>query len=235
MRGHTIIELMVTTAIFSIFLLALTAIFSTGLKSWNLVQNKIETQQESSICINFLMKDLRLTDDSTSAIGGKGYEYAVLQSAMNDKGVVEYDLYTGEPKWQSYILYYTLPRNGFDVKMAMDPNEHKNTRKRLIRKVIKHTPFTKTKLAGFELYFNEPDALPLVGEEYMGKPRVLSTHIYEIDLENNPDNKYAIDINIVISKSILENRLAFEKNFSDTAGQETMLIKNTVLLKNTNQ
>ena len=235
MRGHSIIELMITTAIFSIFLLALTTMFSTGLKSWNLVQNKTETQQESSICINFLMKDFRQTDRGTAIIGGKGYEYAVLQSAMNDKGIMEYDQSNGEPKWQAYILYYTLPRNDSDAKLSMDAGNpaNKNIRKRLIRKVIKHNFFINTKLADFELYFNEPNAIPLAGEEIAGNPRILSNHIYEIDITDNPDNKNAFDVNLVISKSILEDRLSFKKDFTENKGQEKIIIKNTVIPRNT--
>jgi len=233
MRGHTTLELMITTVIFSMFLLAITAIFSTGLKSWNLVQNKTETQQESSMCMNFLLKDLGQSDRRTAIIGGKGHEYAVLQSAMNDKGIIEYNQYTGEPKWQAYILYYTLPRNSSDKKCSVNPSEE---RKRLVRKVIKHKAFTNTKLTDFELYFNEPNSPPVVaGEEYIGIPRVLSRHIYEMVLTENPDSKSAIDINISIEKSILEDRLAFEKDFSDNRAREKIISKNTVIVKNTEE
>jgi len=232
MRGHSVIELMLTIIIFSIFLLALTAIFSTGLKSWNLVQNKTETQQEGSLCLNFFRKDLSLTDRNTADIGGKGYEYAILQSAMNDKGVMEYDGSTGDPKWQAYILYYTFPRNSSDVKLSMDPNDP--ARKKLIRKIIKHAPFTNKKLTDFELYFKDIKDTPM-GEEHIGKPKVLSPHIYEMDLSVNPDNQNAIDINIIISKSMIEDRLSYEKNFSDSKGKEKMIIKNTVMIKNTGQ
>lgn len=232
MRGHSTLELMLTTVIFSIFLLALTAIFSTGLKSWNLVQNKTETQQESSICMNFLLKDLFQSDRRTAILGGKGHEYAILQSAMNEKGVVEYNPFTGEPKWQAYILYYTLPRNSSDKTCSIDPN---NERKKLVRKVIKHKKFTNTKLAGFEIYLNEPNAIPQPGEEYIGTPRVLSKHIYEMILTDNPASTSAIDINIIIEKSILEDRLAFDKDFSENAAKEKIITKNTVIVKNTSQ
>ena len=232
MKGHTTLELMLTTVIFSIFLLAITIMFSTGLKSWKLVQNKTETQQESSICMNFLLKDLAQSDRRTAVIGGKGKEYAILQSAMNDKGIIEYNHYTGEPKWQAYILYYTLPRDSSDKKCSGSPGD----RKRLVRKVIKHAPYTNTKLTDIELYFYEPNSIPSVpGEEYIGIPRVLSKHIYEMILTDNPDSKSSVDINIILEKSILEDRLAFQKDFSDNAGKEKITIKNTAILKNTEE
>lgn len=235
MRGHSVIELMLTVVIFSIFLLALTSVFSTGLKSWNLVQNKTETQQEASLCNMFLAKDLRQTDKSTAEIGGKGYEYAILQSNTNEFGVQEYDHATGKPKWQAYILYYTFPRNS-DPNLAIninftDPN-YINLRKKLIRKVIKHTAFVNTKLANITQYFNDID-VKIPGETYIGKPKVLSRHIYEMNLLTNSNNANAIDITIIISKSITEDRQAYTKDFSDGVGIEKIIIKNTVLLNNT--
>ncbi|MEQ8224794.1 MAG: hypothetical protein ABRQ37_20920 [Candidatus Eremiobacterota bacterium] len=231
MRGHSTLELMMTTVIFSTFLLAITAIFSTGLKSWNLVQNKTETQQESSICMNFLQKDLSQSDRRTAIIGGKGKEYAILQSAMNDRGIIEYNHYTGDPKWQAYILYYTLPRDSSDKTCSITPSDE---RKRLVRKVIRHKAFTNTKLTDFELYFYEPNSPPMVtGEEYIGMPRVLSRHIYEMILTDTPNSKFAIDINIILEKSILEDRLAFQKDFSENGGKEKIIRKSTIILKNT--
>ncbi|MEQ8171827.1 MAG: hypothetical protein ABRQ38_23250 [Candidatus Eremiobacterota bacterium] len=245
MRGHSVLELMLTVIIFSIFLLALTAIFSTGLKSWNLVQNKTETQQEASLCNMFLVKDFRHTDQSTLTIGGKGYEYAILQSDINEFGASEYDQTTGKPKWQAYILYYTFPRSkkGKEFSMVLtdpstipaglDPNNPR-LGKKLIRKILKHAPFINKKLTGFEIYFNDID-VKTAGEEYIGKPKVLSRHVYEMDLKQNPDHENAIDIDIIIVKSMLEDRLAFTKDFSDSAGKEKVILKNTVILNNTEQ
>ncbi len=243
MRGHSVLELMLTVVIFSIFLFALTSIFSTGLKSWNLVQNKTETQQEASICNMFLVKDFLHTDKSTATIGGKGYEYAILQSDINEFGLYEYDHTTGKPKWQAYILYYTFPRSkkGKEFSMiltdpstipgTLDPNNPR-LGKKLIRKIIKHTPFNNEKLKNFETYFNDID-VKTSGEEFIGKPKVLSRHVYEMDLKENSENANAIDIEITIVKSMLEDRLAFTKDFSDTAGKEKIIIKNTVMLNNT--
>jgi len=245
MRGHSVLELMLTVVIFSIFLLALTAIFSTGLKSWNLVQNKTETQQEASICNMFLVKDFRNTDQSTLIMGGKGYEYAILQSDINEFGVSEYDHTTGKPKWQAYILYYTFPRSkkGKEFSMdltdpstipgTLDPNNPR-LGKKLIRKILKHAPFVNKKLTNFEIYFNDID-VKMAGEEYIGKPKVLSRHIYEMDIKQNSDHANGVDIDIIIVKSMLEDRLAFTKDFSDTAGKERIIIKNTVMLNNTEE
>jgi len=54
-----------------------------------------------------------------------------------------------------------------------------------------------------------------------------------MDIKQNSEHANGVDIDIMIVKSILEDRLAFTKDFSDTAGKEKIIIKNTVMLNNT--
>lgn len=236
LKGHTIIELMVVAIVFSLFLLGITTVMDAGLKSWNMVDIKSEVQQETLITVKTLSRDLRLSDRPTAIIGGAGEEYAVFESPVAEGGIFKYDEETGYPEWQAYILYYTFPRNPVNPKAAMDKtlDINKNIKKYLICKKIKHTPASTPQiLTNFEIYFTDPNSTPLMGEELDGNPRILSDHIFSMRIEENLLNSDAIDISLIMNKSILEDRLAYTKSFSDDKGVEEMNIKTTILLKNT--
>ena len=236
-RGHSVLEMMMTIIVFSFLFTILMQIFSVGLKSWNMIEMKTEVQQESSVSIALLKKDLLLSDNTTSEIGGAGKEFAVFESALGEEGTFSYDEVTGVPHWKSYILYYTFPRNGSDPNLALDLSDPANEgkKKKLIRKVIKHNETeVAAKLTDYVIYFTDTDSSPLLGEERIGVSRILSDHIYELDFTENTLDKYqAIDIKMIVKKAIKEDSLAYNKDSGPDTGIETMETKNTVILRNT--
>jgi len=238
MRGHTLSEMLMVIFVFSFFLLALMAIFNVGLKSWNLTSTKSEVQHDSSVSMTSIIKDLRMTDASTVQIGGAGKEYIVFESPIGQDNRFHYDEQAGPPIWQAYILYYTYPRDPGDLLKAktvdMSLLKNKTVQKRLIRKKILHTPNPEpVKWTNFQIYFTDPDAAPLTGEILAGKPRVLSDHIYSMTADSNMSNMSSIIVKITTMKSILEDRLAYTKDFSQNVGIDRIELKATVILKNT--
>jgi prepilin-type N-terminal cleavage/methylation domain-containing protein len=239
MKGYSIVELMVTMLIFSLFLLALTQIFSLGLKSWNIIESKTAIEQEASLSLSLLKKDLFFSDNMTVQIGDEDREYAVMESAADETGKFHYNEKTGVIEWQSYILYYTFPR-GSDKEYCINidlnsASPEKTQKKKLIRKVIKHTPSeVAKKLANYKDYFTDSISAPISGEIIIGKPHILSKHIYDMDIKPNiVDMDNGLDIELTMVKSILEDRLAYVKDFAYNVGYEKMTIKGSVLLKNT--
>jgi len=235
--GHTVVEMMMTIIVFTFLFTILIQIFSLGLKSWNMIEMKSEVQQESSVSVSLLKKDLLLSDNTTLLKGNEGYEYAVCESALSEDGKFVYDEITGVPLWQSYVLYYTFPRDPNDPNLALDLSlpVNKDKKKKLVRKVIKHNESNVAKkLNDFAIYFTDVGATPVMGEVRVGIPRVLSYHIYELGFtENTFDNYQAIDIRMVLKKSITDDRLAYTKDFSSGVGIETMETRDTVILRNT--
>jgi len=230
MKGHSILEVMMTTIIFSLFMFGLIAILDVGLKSWNMVDMKNEVQQEAIISMSYIARDLRLTDRFTAQIGGDGEEYAVFETAMGSDGYFNYDEVAGDPEWQAHIIYYTYPRDPVDKLKALDKSlpANKKVTKKLVRKIISHSPnCIAERLLNFDTYFTEPKT----GDP--GEPRVLSDHIYSMSMEENDINLDTLDITITITKNILEDRLAYNKTFDDGLVTEKMVVRNTVLLKNT--
>jgi len=239
MKGYSVVELMITMLIFSFFLLALTQIFSLGLKSWNIIESKTSIEQEASLSMSLLKRDLFFSDNMTVQFGGEGKEYVIMESAADEKGRFHYNEKTGVIEWQSYILYYTYPRSSagdeFCLKVDLkSASPEKTPKKKLIRKVIKHNPSeVAKKLTTYQIYFTD-SINPDPAEGIIGKPHILSKHIYNMDItENSVDENNGLDIKLTMVKSILEDRLAYVKDFSYNVGYETITLKGSVLLKNT--
>lgn len=239
MKGYSVVELMITMIIFSFFLLALTQIFSLGLKSWNIIESKTSIEQEASLSMSLLKKDLFFSDNMTVQFGGEGKEYVIMESAADEKGRFHYNEKTGVIEWQSYILYYTYPRSSagdeFCLKVDLkSASPEKTPKKKLIRKVIKHTPSeVAKKLTTYQMYFTD-SINPDPSEGIIGRPHILSKHIYNMDITTNSiDANNGLDIELEMVKSILEDRLAYVKDFSYDVGYEKITLKGSVLLKNT--
>ncbi|MEQ8223582.1 MAG: hypothetical protein ABRQ37_14820 [Candidatus Eremiobacterota bacterium] len=235
-KGHSVLELFIAIIIFSLLMVLLMAVFDTGLKSWNTIEMKSDVQQKSLLSIDLLRKDLMFSDKGTLQIGGEGHEYIIMESAIGEDREFSFNHANGSPQWQSYILYYTYPRDTIDRKKSIDLTapQNKNIKKKLIRKIIKHSKreFARN-LTDCWLYFNDIDAGSVTGEYLIGKPRLMSEHISEMIIsDNNINSVQAIDIKLVMIKSILEDRLAYEKSFDSKLGVEKIVTKNTIFLKN---
>jgi len=233
-KGHSVLELFIAIIIFSLLMVLLMAVFDTGLKSWNTIEMKSDVQQKSLLSIDLLRKDLMFSDKGTLQIGGEGYEYIIMESAIGEDREFSFNHSNGSPQWQSYILYYTYPRDTADRKKSVPLTSPQSTKKKLIRKVIKHTKreFARN-LTDCWLYFNDIDANSVAGEVLIGKPRLMSDHISEMIISNNNINSVqAVDVKLVMIKSILEDRLAYEKSFDSRLGVEKIVSKNTIFLKN---
>ncbi len=108
-KGHTILEMAMVAAVFSLFLVFMYATFDMGLKSWQIGSIRSELQQSAEVAIKRIIKDLTCTNMSSLVIGPSG-EYIAFESpiSITTRDFV-YDPNNGLPEWQGHIIYFTLP------------------------------------------------------------------------------------------------------------------------------
>lgn len=217
--GHTVLELVMAILIFSIFLACAFAVFSYGLKNWKLVETKGDVQNQAEVAMGRILSELTATDITTLIHNNTPpVSYVVFETALNSStGAVEKE--NALIVWKGYVLYYT------------SPSDSGKPDKKLLRKYIPHENRTTPKqidLAKMSLYLTDSYN---TGEEL----RTVARNIYSLDITINP-NKYIVDLSIVTRKKFYEKkpggRLAYDKDFSDNAGQESVTLKASVMPRN---
>ncbi len=114
--GVTILELVISCIVFSLFLFAAYSVLDLGLKSWQMGETKSDLHQKAEIVLNRIIRDFRETnimtvqiDSDTSSTGYSQY-ICVETPVKSDTGTFESDLYNvGSAKWQGYVIYYIYP------------------------------------------------------------------------------------------------------------------------------
>jgi len=114
-KGHTILELAMVVAIFSLFLVFMYATFDAGLKSWQLGSIRSELQQNAEVAIKRIIKDLTSTNMSSLVIGPSGEYIAFESPIIITTRDFDYDPNSGLPEWQGHIIYFTLPSEKDDM------------------------------------------------------------------------------------------------------------------------
>lgn len=214
--GHTVLELIMAVLLFGLFMLGAFSIFSFGLKNWRLMETKNDARMQALVAIGKITKDLKSTDISSLVIGAAKDEYLVFETAFSDPTSPDpiFHKNGGYPEWQGYVLYYTYPR---------DPNA---VDKELMRKFVPHPPGTVAKvMTDIHLYLLDT-ALP--GEDL----RVIARNIYDLEFSNG-NNDLIIDIELTTRKNFTEKRLAYQKDFTGDPGVELVVIKSSVIPRNT--
>ncbi len=213
LSGHTILELVIATLVFSLFLFGAFTMFSFCLKNYRLIDTRSQAQNQAEIALSRIVSDLLSSDISSMVIGTSAEEYMVFETAI-DPNTHEFKRDMKDPLWQGYVLYYTYPR---------DPN---SIEKKLLRKYVPHTQTTTAKeMTSIALY--------LTGSCNSGEElRTVARDIYDLEIGIN-SNSYMVDINLVTWKSFSERRLAYQKDFSDNVARETVRLNMSVMLRNT--
>ncbi len=216
--GHTVMELIMAILIFSLFLACAFAVFSYGLKNWKLVETKGDVQNQAEVAMGRILSEITATDITTLIYNNTPpASYVVFETAVNSStGDVEKE--NAAIVWKGYVLYYT------------SPSDNGKPSKKLLRRYIPHENRTTPKkidITKMSLYLTDTPPLPSSGEEL----RTVARNIYSLDIAVNP-NKYIVDLSIVTWKKFSETRLAYDKDFSDNVGQESVTLKASVMPRN---
>lgn len=212
--GHSLMEMLMVVIVFSLFLCGAFVVFSYGLKNYRLIDVKNETQNQAVVSVGRMMNDLLLTDISSLVHGTAMEEYMSFETAINISDN-EFKKLSGSPYWQGYILYYTLPR---------DPSA---TEKDLIRKYVPlPAPDTMAKqMLSTVTYLTSAAG---TGE----KINTIARGIYDLDISINSDRS-VVNIVLVVKKKFSAQKLAYDKDFSQEVGNDTVTIKASVMPRNT--
>lgn len=215
-RGHTLMEMVISIIVFSLFLMAAFLVFSFGLKTWKLIETKSDAQMQAELAMDRIINDLKSTDISSLVMGTSEEMYIVFETAWSDPSVPnpEFHKLGGYPEWQGYLLYYTCP------------DDTSTSEKKLLRKFVPHTPDTTAReMTDIHLYlvdtFNPGEDL-----------RVVARNIYNLEF-NSGINNFTVDIRLVTKKSFSEKRLAYEKDFSDNVAIDFVTLTASVVPRNT--
>jgi len=210
--GHSLMEMIMVVIIFSLFLFGAFMVFSYGLKNYRLIDVKNETQNQAVVSVGRIMNDLILTDISSLVYGTAVEEYMSFETAISDN---EFKKLSGAPYWQGYILYYTYPGN---------PSA---TEKDLMRKYVT---------------LSSPDTMPkqmlntfsyLTSTAGTGeKINTIARGIYDLEISIDSE-KSIVNITLVVKKRFSAKKLAYDKDFSENAGNDTVMIKASVMPRNT--
>jgi hypothetical protein len=207
-------EMIMVVIVFSLFLFGAFMVFSYGLKNYRLIDVKNETQNQAVVSVGRIMNDLILTDISTLVYGTAVEEYMSFETAINISDN-EFKKLSGAPNWQGHILYYTYPR---DLSA---------TEKDLMRKYVP---------------LSSPDTMPaqlvstfsyLTSTAGTGqKINTVAKGIYDLDISVDSE-KSIVNIILVVKKRFSVKKLAYDKDFSENVGNDTVTIKASIMPRNT--
>jgi hypothetical protein len=214
--GNTLSEMLVGLIILGLFLTGAFIVFNFGLKNYGLINTKNETLNQAQIAVARMAKDVISTDISTLVIGTSQEEYMVFETAispLDDKFKKDTNL----PFWQGHILYYTYPRTVGTID------------KKLMRKFVPHTgstmPVEMTGIGSGNYLTNTYNT----GEKLVTAAR----NIYDLDISIS--NNYIVDIKLVTWKKFTDIKLAYDKDFNKNLVNDTVVIKVSVMPRNTGQ
>lgn len=115
-KGTTLMEIVISLFIFSLFMFTVYAVFETGMKSWQMGSVKSDLYQKAQVALSAITKDFRYSNWVSVQIDNNGdpmetNEYISFETPVNyNDGSMETDTFDGSPVWQGYVLYYIYPR-----------------------------------------------------------------------------------------------------------------------------
>jgi len=166
-KGITIVELIIVSIVFSLFLVAIYTILDAGLKSWNMGQTRTDLQNSGQVVIRRMVRELTMASQNSLMWDRNGYnralahiggtdivhEYIVFETPIRDSAFAYQEDNFGTPLWQGYIAYYVLPQ---DSDTASDG---KNPPKILYRRYMPHIA-QRTMPSPLPLAMVEPKFIP---------------------------------------------------------------------------
>jgi len=194
-HGHTLLEVVISTIVFSLIMLTITALLSIGLKTWQIGETQIDNQNSAQVALNRMKSELNLTCKDSCVFAkdaGTGQSYIAFDSATDSTGHFNIDNVTRTPQWQVYIIYYTF-RNPDDKFMT------------LYRKEKTHYPFS---VAGKPVI-----GTPLASDfalDMSGNPRIMAKSVKDFEVTKTGD---LLNIHLICARNIGDRKLPYEQDF----------------------
>lgn len=213
-QGHTIMELMIGTIVFVLFLGAIFATLDVGLKSWQIGEVRSDLQQSGEVAMKRLVGEL-LHSNAVSVQTGPDNEFIVFETAVSpDDAEFKRDIMDlGAPEWQAYVAYYAVEDPDNTSSLIL----YRNYKKRDL-------PGTTTrKLTQYEI--DSELCNPVLSTN-----KVLARNLEEVKFEKSGK---IITITFVYKKHIRSNAsVAFSPGGGSEKGTEHFEIKSSVEPKN---
>jgi len=221
----TILELVISCIVFSLFLFAAYAALDIGLKSWQLGETKSDLHQRAEIVLNRITKDFNSSNYRSVQIDNNGNpdelnEFICFETPFN-KADNSFEIDSGNfasPVWQGYILYYISPR----IKVVPLASE-RNIYRRFEEKpspCIYPSPLTDS-LTSLSIYLNDTS-----GDNI----RTIVQDIYSIDFDSRGN---VLVVNVYFKKHIRSNAsVSFSPGPDATSGTEILKMSASVRAEN---
>lgn len=139
MKGSSLVEIVIASLIFAIFMGAIFVVFETGLKSWQLGATKSDLHQKAEMILGRITKDFNYSNLYTAQIHHNGdpnelNEYICFETPVKSQdGTIELDEDNfGAPVWQGHVIYYIKPR--------FEENNNPETKRILYKSFVPRTP-----------------------------------------------------------------------------------------------
>ena len=184
-KGHSLLEVVLSTIIFSLIMLTITALLNIGLKSWQIGETSIDVQNAAEVTLHRLTGELKLTSLGSCVIEP---DYIVFDSAIDDYGKFKIDSITRTPLWQNYILYY---------KYKADPNDDYSI---LYRKKLSHDVSSVANRATVDSNDLKPDT----------NSRIVAKSVERFEVTRQGD---LLNIRLICSRKIGERKLPYNHDF----------------------
>ncbi len=171
----TLVEVIVSVAIFSLIILGIYSAVDIGFKVWQLGEVKTDFYSRAKVILSYATKDFKYSNWISTKIENDGdpdslNEYIVFESPVKDTGDIDIEVKSGKPLWQKYVYYYIYP------SVKTEPNAEKRT---LYRRMEERNPKNST-----------PMPLTAIAANYLTDSTIANTNlrtigkeIYEIDFE----------------------------------------------------
>lgn len=133
-RGFSLLEMMFSVGLFGLLMVMVFAFFEFGTRSFYLSTMRQGVQSDALRVITGLQKELKRTNrgtvssaDRTNAIINKDRDAVSvggLQDWSDRSNGNNFDLNSGLPKWNRYVIYYATvgPEKGTIYRLSVDPN-----------------------------------------------------------------------------------------------------------------
>ncbi|HPZ08950.1 MAG TPA: prepilin-type N-terminal cleavage/methylation domain-containing protein [Candidatus Eremiobacteraeota bacterium] len=173
--AHTLVEITVAIAIFSMIMLGVYSAIDTGFKIWRLGEVKSDVYSRGKVLLSYIIRDFRYSNWISAKIENDGdsntlNEYIVFESPVKDDGSIDIETKNCKPLWQKYIYYYIYP----SVK-----NRPEVDKRILYRRMVDRTPKNSTPMP-----LSEISSTYLTDESVPDTNlRVIGREIYEIDFK----------------------------------------------------
>jgi len=171
----TLVEAIVSVAIFSLIILGIYSAVDIGFKVWQLGEVKTDFYSRARVILSYITKDFKYSNWISTKIENDGdhdslNEYIAFESPVKDTGDIDIEVKSGKPLWQKYVYYYIYP------SVKNQPNAEKRT---LYRRMEERNPKNSTPMPLTAIAANYLTASTIANTNL----RTIGKEIYEINFE----------------------------------------------------